>query len=44
MEHGEMGFKMSNYLKEAENGKLWCKDYLKMGGELAVQKTKKNRR
>ena len=26
MEHGEMGFKMSNYFKEAENGKLWCYD------------------
>ena len=21
-----MGFKMSNYFKEAENGKLWCYD------------------
>ena len=24
-----MGFKMSNYFKEAENGKLWCNESVK---------------
>ena len=44
MEHGAIGFNKRNYIKEAENGQLWCQDYLKMGGELAVQQAKKDRR